>query len=503
VKLLGAGRFLEPILSTRLLYGLYYICMTSWIMCILGFGGWLPSFLFGVTTAFLFAVSSGCVGTSHRWLLPAFTCLFIALTPAHHEYSLDALLSRYIDNYPFPPVRTPLQSSAVGRTFVLVMAISTLFSGAVAKLKNSGLRWMNGKSLAYYVGVDRKKGQQNGSSEFFKRMIGEVPLVAIAMSVSSIILEGGSIVAIFFPITRWPLVIAASGFHIGIWLSMSPNYFPQIVCYVLCVPWWWETKCKLSTAQLSDFNLLLGVDVVFAVCVLSYIAGIVGLEYWPVTCIPMYSFYRDQSFSPDHFTSVEQCKLVADEFVHSGLQSIIAWADGWVGLRLVALGSENEKEDKKELAKNIDLGSYICDPKAAAGVMWKQYRVILCNPVARDVSALKDNTLKSLMELANNKESQTSKMLQTLRPFLKKMPFITTLPDWVHSPDIPSALQVFVRVDGRIPIVLSSVPWHTDNENGLVKRSNGNSPHSNQATLSLKNATKSKSKSPKNSRKDK
>ena len=110
-------------------------------------GGQLPPIIVGIGMLLLHGVVQGCIGTSHRWYVPVYTCLALALASGNADLSVDALLyEKFGDAYPFAPVcragaatANSLLCSGYARKMVLMAGISTLFFGAITKVANTTL----------------------------------------------------------------------------------------------------------------------------------------------------------------------------------------------------------------------------------------------------------------------------------------------------------------------------------------------------------------------------
>ena len=343
------------------------VMLAAWLLCIVGLGGATPPALLGLSMLLLHGVVSGCIGTSHRWYVPVYTALALMFANGNAELSLDALLAaRFPASYPFTghlqqqPTAAASASSlsllhtGFARKLVLVASISTLFFGGITKLLNGGWKWLNGRSLAYYV-----SSEENGRWGLLKQLMHTQPVLSFFLSVSSIVLECGAVIALF---SRWwrPLVLLnAAAFHFGIWLTMWPNYAPQTACYAIGTQWPWESLPSYPqlvpaallaspASRLPAYALLLSASppaylhsslflascLAALLCVFLTVVTLLRIEYWPLTGIPMYSFYRDTSFSYRHLRDEQQAQYVAVEHCGSGYPNALAWSNLWIILRL-------------------------------------------------------------------------------------------------------------------------------------------------------------------------
>ena len=331
------------------------VMVVSWLLCIVGGGGWVARVVCGVCMFVLHGVVSGCIGTSHRWYVPVYTLLALMAADGNYEHSLDNWLH---DRYPHVwPFHSTFDSSSFlhtgfARKLILLSSIATLFYGGITKILNGGWKWLNGRSLAYYV-----SSEENGRSVLLKKLMHTQPVLSFFLAVSSIVLECGAVLALWDAWWR-PIILAnAAAFHFGIWLTMWPNYAPQTFCYGLGTRWWWEADPhyhspiprSMQHSQQPMWELLadghtLPDYLTSSVFLSSWCAMLLAvfltfitlfrIEYWPFTGIPMYSFYRDNSFSYRFLRDEQQAQGVAIEHVQSGYPNALAWSNLWIILRL-------------------------------------------------------------------------------------------------------------------------------------------------------------------------
>ena len=339
------------------------VMLVAWVCCIVGLGGRGPPIVVGLLHFLLHGVVSGCIGTSHRWYVPVYTLLALTLANGNQSLSLDAAIHSRFPSYPLysPTDPSTVAGSGLARKLVLIASISTLFYGGLTKLLNGGWKWLNGRSLAYYV-----SSEENGRWGLLKRVMHTQPLLSLFLSVSSIVLECGAIVAVFSRFWR-PIVLAnAAAFHFGIWLTMWPNYAPQTWCYGVGTQWPWEevpaypavvpaewAGSHQSTFMLTEWPSYFHSTSFWAcwvatlLCVFLTFVTLFRIEYWPFTGIPMYSFYRDHSFSYRFLRDETQAQFVAVEHVQSGYPNALAWSNLWIILRL----KNTDPKVKEEIAE--------------------------------------------------------------------------------------------------------------------------------------------------------
>lgn len=108
----------------------------------------------------------------------------------------------------------------------------TYLSAAFSKLK-SGLEWMNGYTLQYYM---MAVGGQWNKSEF-AFWLSQHHHLAILFSWISVIWELTFFLVLIFPRLKWIYLPLGVGFHTGIYIVFGLNFFRMIVLYAVFIPW--------------------------------------------------------------------------------------------------------------------------------------------------------------------------------------------------------------------------------------------------------------------------
>lgn len=305
------------------------VLVVAWLACLVGFGGRWAALIVAVSAWFLHGAMAGALGTNHRWVVPLGVLAAAPLVDLNATWSLDSWLAPVIADYPFSPASADGLPSGFLRQFAMVIAVYTLVAGGLSKLRLGGLRWLDGESLRYFVSRPRV-----GAWPMLKRFLHDHPLACRGLAVATVTLELGTVAALVVPGLRAPILAAAALFHLGIWLTMNPNYLPQTWCYVLAAGG--GTTVAVDRSALGAWSLialygasLLGLGLVWGACR--------GTERWPLTCVPMYAFYRGPSerWSHDSIHDASQAAQLGQEFVNSRLPYPLAWGDGWTRLQVV------------------------------------------------------------------------------------------------------------------------------------------------------------------------
>jgi uncharacterized membrane protein YphA (DoxX/SURF4 family) len=158
----------------------------------------------------------------------------LALAPSGARRSLDYLRARRTHRrrtgqpMPTPPAdsphaRWPLR---LGQWLFVLM----YFSAGTAKLLNGGLQWLNGYTLAYYIG-DNALERGSALGVWLAQHVGIVQL----MSFAALTFELGFAAVLLWPRLTPVFVLAGVGLHTGIYvLQRAP--FPQLIAlYVVFV----------------------------------------------------------------------------------------------------------------------------------------------------------------------------------------------------------------------------------------------------------------------------
>jgi len=322
--------------------------------------------------------------------------VFLALSDSDPRCSLDGYLSQQISWWPFPTTNVVL-NSGFARKLIAMAAVSTLFGGGIAKIVNGGFRWTDGHSMQFYV------TSSSGHWKWLKKMLSEHLIFCQLLAIGTIIFEFGSIVALFSQQLRPMVYFSAAGLHLGIWLTMWPDYTPQTLCYALGMSW---GESFLSTgANITDWTVQLSLvfGVLFAACLL--VVCIFRIEHWPFTGVPMYSMYRGTDFSQGYIKDIVQAQYLAAEFIKSGYPQVHGWSKEWITLRVT-----NRSRETFALSSQFDILN--------TGVLPKHLNNLLRIVAAEDISAKSKGRIQ--MD-PSDVDTPGTKFLQKIVPWCKKV----------------------------------------------------------------------------------
>jgi len=309
--------------GSRLLASLRFVVLLTWIASLLGFGGIFATATTGAGLLWLHGALSGALGTNHRWMLPVSVLFVAGFANMRGPFSLDAILSSRMTDYPFPVSSQAFSSSAIVARLALVAAVLTLFAGGISKLRFGGVRWADGESLRFYVSATA------GASPRLKEWIAGHAFIPRALAVGTLAIELLAPFALLSSTMRMVIFSGALILHAGIWLTMRPNYLPQAWCYALAL---------IPAAHLAGTHSLQQILIAYLMtCATAIYATIAlqGKEWWPFTSIPMYAFYRGPAgeWSQATIRDEEQAIELSREFISSGLPFPLGWSGAWISVR--------------------------------------------------------------------------------------------------------------------------------------------------------------------------
>jgi predicted DCC family thiol-disulfide oxidoreductase YuxK/uncharacterized membrane protein YphA (DoxX/SURF4 family) len=213
--------------------------------------------LFAAANTVLIAHAYSYNETHHTEALMTIGLWALAFGPSGATWALDdvrqrvrcAVAAMRFDPKPTAPAESPYARWPL-RLLQWLLVLS-YFSGGISKLRNGGLEWFNGYTLAYFIGKDAV----DRGSALGMWVSGQLPVLRI-LSVGAVAVELGFVAAILLPRFTWLFLLAGAGLHAGIyWTQRAP--FPQfIVLYVVFAealrahgPWRWFAKAKAKAPK--------------------------------------------------------------------------------------------------------------------------------------------------------------------------------------------------------------------------------------------------------------
>lgn len=205
---------------------IYWGVLVFGILSLMGYKTNFSLGIFTVGSVFLQAFLYSFNDMHHGEAIMMFALMALTLSPSGKTLSMDAYLSGHkYQGQQSPYARWPL---------LLIQWIIVLlyFSAAYIKLDNSGLQWMNGHSLQYYLVQDGLKN----NIPLGLWLARQHNLVSI-LSVFTILFEAGFVFCMFYRKLLWVALPMGLGFHLGIWFAMRAPFFELMVLYIAFLPW--------------------------------------------------------------------------------------------------------------------------------------------------------------------------------------------------------------------------------------------------------------------------
>jgi len=215
--------------------GFHPVGLVSWLDAPLPV--WAVFVIFGLT---LLTAACFTLGHRYRWTGPAFALLFLWVTSYRNSWGMvfhnenllalhlcvlglsDAAAAVSLDarragGAPPPHARFGWPLRLMSATTVLVYVLA-----GVAKLKVTGISWMDGDVLRNYIAYDAMRKTQIGSIRSpIAGYIVQVGWPYVLLSVFTLVVELGGPIALCSRRLTLYWVLAAYGFHVGVFASMA------------------------------------------------------------------------------------------------------------------------------------------------------------------------------------------------------------------------------------------------------------------------------------------
>ena len=384
-------------------------------------------------------------------------CLFgLAFTDCRISLSVDKFLMEKISYYPFPiSNEKSIFASGFGIKFCLVACIFSLFMAGVEKLLNGGWKWMNGHTLKFNI------YHKNKLSYFISH---SHPLFLCFLSVSAIVFELAAIFTLFSDWIRVPYFLVAVSFHVVVWFVMLPNFTVQCLCYLI-ITWgsflnlihYFFPSSSLSFPNSSEnlfysevneenasyyFGYLLASHFMNFYILFSMFVMFLKIEYFPITCYPMYSLYRGPSYFKDKFKNhsqlVKECKIYHDlDYSYT-----IAW-----GTWAYAILKHRSSPDAYRLVSQLF-------PDDTLDKL--HFRYLFMDVICEDTLFKLDSTY-----LFGDTETPSVRFCKFIRDVLQSYPENKNLPDWA---DEFGMLYLQVKFNDKNVTTIASIPWDPTKE---------------------------------------
>lgn len=224
--------------SLEILEAIYRIALAAGALALVGLGTKLSLFVFALGSIFIHGFRYSFGDFHHPDALMMITLLALALSPAGGVLSLDDLWRRVRSSsrrMRHEVCNIADERSAFARWPLLLvqwMLALIYLSSAVCKLAVSGLDWMNGYTLQYYLFLD---GTRYGSD--LGIWLSRHHMLAWLLSWLAILFEGTFFLVPLFPRLAWLYLPLGAAIHTGIYMTMRAPFFQFIAIYAVFVPW--------------------------------------------------------------------------------------------------------------------------------------------------------------------------------------------------------------------------------------------------------------------------
>lgn len=234
----------EPLFTLRLLtapFGAEYrpsfedlstvwlITLIAGLLSLVGFLTNVNLIVFAIGSIFLQAYVYAFGEIHHPEAVMMVALLALALSPAGQALSIDSLFRRFFGSKATTGVLNE-QSPYAGWPIRLIQWFFVLMylSAFLHKMYTSGLEWMNGITLQYYLVLG---GTPLGL------WLSEYHTLVKMMQWMVVWFQLTFALAVIFPILRWIYIPLGLSMHFGILFTLAAPFIQWIVLYVVFIPW--------------------------------------------------------------------------------------------------------------------------------------------------------------------------------------------------------------------------------------------------------------------------
>lgn len=220
---------------------------------------------------------------TRAWYLPVAALVVLAMTRSTDRFALDHLWLRR----PVDPPRADLSSSGLPRRLLLVAAVGFYFASGCSKVRDAGIGWADGVSLGFWL---------EDKASPLAQSLADRPSVLAIVSTLVLAAELGAPVALLSRRLRIAYLLGWIALHVGIFLGMGIAYFGNVVALALLLTarrrpaggrsGVVEPRSPRSPSA-SGWAIALG----WVTVAVALVAAPVGIEWWPLTRVDMYSAY--------------------------------------------------------------------------------------------------------------------------------------------------------------------------------------------------------------------
>lgn len=397
------------------------LTVVAWIAVIVGLLQPITAILTFLGFAFLHGVNAGALGSNHSTHAALYALFCLSFSVSDDACSLDYYLFSH-GHWPLLLRASPVFESGFAPKLTLVFLAYCMFAGGVAKLRNGGLKWLNGDAIRFYI----RESAEYARWPALARVLVEHPALCRCLAWFTVVVEICAILVLWDTPFRLPLVLAWTSLHVGILLVMMPAYWVQMWCYTLVIDWHSIITVPTRRDPGDAVNVLAGAPFgrgelgatvlsVFGYLVCLGLAAILWRqsESWPFTSVPMYSnSVPPQAELPPtrdelQIRAKRSCNGDVGAWKRAWMSSE-AWEDIWI--------VRPEDHSPKSLLEVLEKRS------GATLIRWSQFAKVVRTVVISDVVAKPAGHLEFD---ATDAEYPGTHFLRTVAAFVKR-----ELPDW-------------------------------------------------------------------------
>jgi hypothetical protein len=201
----------------------------------------LPAFVLGVL--FMVTHSHSYKEYHHIETIPTMMMVALACSPSSRVLSVDAWLRRRRAAHEPRSVLEAESPFAGWPLKLLTWMFALIYLSAVfCKLGGSGLHWLNGYTLQFYMLQDATYW---GSAVGI--WLGQHHLVCWVMSWATLLFEATFFVVLLFPRLGWVYAVWGILVHVGIFSAMRAPFLTYLPVYSVLIPWRdWALRLRFS-----------------------------------------------------------------------------------------------------------------------------------------------------------------------------------------------------------------------------------------------------------------
>jgi hypothetical protein len=229
----------------------FYVTSLAGVLALIGLRTNLSLLVFTLGNLMLraFLYSFGEMHHTEAVMIVALSVL--ALSPCGRVLSVDSWLRRHANaSFGQPSTLSEVLSAEspfarwpilVIQWFFALMYLSAVYS----KIGNSGMEWMNGYTLQYYLAVDGMRWDSP-----LAVWLSQFHLLTMLMQWVVIAFQATFWLAVIYPRLRWIYVPLGLSLHVGILLTLRADFYEWIGLYVVFVPWTYFLKARWARSRL-------------------------------------------------------------------------------------------------------------------------------------------------------------------------------------------------------------------------------------------------------------